>query len=333
MQWFDDGRLTSDLWPRRAWLATAAGLCLSATALGEDAKDPPKDPADKEKPKGPPDPEDVTFESKDHVILKATYWEPEEPGKETIPIILIHGWLGNRQEFDLLGKHLQSLGHAVISLDLRGHGGSTILRRPSEDKDIEIKPEKLTKPALDAMIYDVQAAKEFLFAKHVEGKLNLNQLCVVGSDIGAIVALNFADHDWRRPIYPSKIYKNGQDVQALVLLSPESSFKGMTTKPAMTNPQVVGRVSTLIVVGGNESKPAGKAKKLNDVLAGKHVKVNDDEAAEKKDLFFKSLSTELQGTKLLVRGLGVDKLIEDFIKLRLVNKADDYPWSEREKPR
>jgi pimeloyl-ACP methyl ester carboxylesterase len=228
---------------------------------------------------------------------------------------------------------LQTLGHAVISVDLRGHGGSTVLRRPDAPADVEIKLDRLTRPELEAMVLDVQAAKDFLFTKHVEGKLNLNQLCVIGADMGAVVALNFAAYDWTRPILPAKIFKNGQDVQGLVLLSPpQTAEKGLSGRVALTNPIVAGKISTLIVVGGNGRTAAADANKLNSMLAAKHAKVSKDEEAEKKDLFFKSLGTELQGTKLLVKGLDVDKLIGEFIKLRLVNKADNFPWAEREKP-
>jgi pimeloyl-ACP methyl ester carboxylesterase len=319
-------------WSRRSWLALTASACLTTFAWGQ--KDEPKD---EEKPKGPPDPEDLSLESKDHVQVKATYWEPEEPGKETIPIILIHGWGGNREEYDLLGKFLQSHGHAVISVDLRGHGGSTILRQPQAAKDIEIKPEKLTKPALEAMVYDVQAAKDFLYDQHVEGKLNLNQLCVVGADMGAIVALNFAAYDWNRPVYPAKIFKTGQDVQGLVLLSPpQSSVKGLNARTALSNPQVASRVSTMIIVGGEGNNAAKAARSLHGILAAKHVKVDglpDAERAAKKDLFIQELGTELQGTKLLVRGLKTNEIIREFVRLRLENKADEFPWGEREKPR
>jgi pimeloyl-ACP methyl ester carboxylesterase len=337
MKWNDQGatRQTS-LWRRRAWMSLFACFCLTAVVFAQPAATDTK-PDDK-KPKGPPDPEDITVNSKDNVVVHCTYWEPEEPAKETIPIILLHGWEGNRQEFDLLGKFLQAQGHAVISVDLRGHGDSTILRRPGAPEDIEIQREKLTKPALEAMVYDVQAAKDFLFDKHVEGLLNLNQLCVVGADMGAIVALNFAAYDWTRPRYPAKIFKNGQDVQGLVLLSPpQTGIKGLTAKNALLNPQVAGQVSTLIVVGGDSRTPAADARKLHGMLANKHVKVPEGAPAavkaDKTDLFIQSLGTELQGTKLLVRGLNVDKMIAQFIKLRLVDKAADFPWAEREKPR
>jgi hypothetical protein len=153
------------------------------------------------------------------------------------------------------------------------------------------------------------------------------------------VAINFAGYDWTRPVFPAKIFKTGQDVQGLVLLSPpppRSSVKGLTAKAALSNPNVVGRVSTMIIVGEDDKPWAAEAEKLHGMMAAKHVKVDNlpaAERAEKKDLFIQRLATELQGTKLLVRGLKTDAFIQEFIRLRLEEKAEDYPWGEREKPR
>ena len=80
--------------------------------------------ADDEEPKLP-EPEEVTLKTVDNVDIAATYWEPKEPDNSTVPIILLHGWEGKRQEFDVLGRILQEqYNHAVISIDLRGHGKS-----------------------------------------------------------------------------------------------------------------------------------------------------------------------------------------------------------------
>ena len=103
-----------------------------------------------------PDPEDVTLETVDKVSIKGTYWEPKEPGKSTVPIILLHGWGGKRQEYDVLGRTLQEqFHHAVLSIDLRGHGGSTVRRPPASDKDEIIDPDKMARQDFEAMIAEI----------------------------------------------------------------------------------------------------------------------------------------------------------------------------------
>ena len=282
-----------------------------------------------------PDAEDVSFETQDRVVIKATYWEPLDPGKSTVPIILLHGWQGKRQEFDVLGRRLQEeYHHAVLSIDLRGHGGSTVVRIPAADRDGEIDPDRMNKRDFLAMVYDVQAAKSFLLKKHREGKLNIELLTIVGADMGSIVALNFAVYDWNQPQVAARIYKRGQDVKGLVLLSPPKSFKGMSRELALQNRVVRGLLSTMIIVGANDKDAMSDAQSLHSSLAKFHYKlprnVTDAEREEKMDLFLMKPNTTLQGTKLLADALRTDAMIKEFVQLRLVNKSDDVPWMERE---
>ena len=78
---------------------------------------------------------------------------------------------------------------------------------------------------------DVEMCKAFLMEKNNNKELNIDKLCLVGAEMGAVVAVDWAARDWSWPILPGR--KQGQDVKALVLLSPEWSFKGMTIGPAI----------------------------------------------------------------------------------------------------
>ena len=50
-------------------------------------------------------------------------------------------------------------------------------------------------------------------------------------------------------------------------------------------------------------------------------------------MFFAPRETSLQGTKLLdAEGLNVLELIEGFVDLRIVKKANHFPWAERKNP-
>src|SRR5688572_14090904 len=66
-------------------------------------------------------PEDVKFETDDGWTIHATYYAGKLK-KNAVPFILLHGWEGQRGDYESLAKFLQSLGHAVLCPDLRGHG-------------------------------------------------------------------------------------------------------------------------------------------------------------------------------------------------------------------
>lgn len=318
--------------PLQIALAVLLALVLPVLTVGQEKKD------EDEKPKLP-DPKDVSFETRDRVVIKGTYFEPLEPSKSTVPIILLHGWEGNRRDYDALGRYLQErLHHAVLSIDLRGHGGSTRQRVPAAAQDMVIDRKRMNANDFRAMGLDVLAAKKFLVGKHKEGKLNIEMLALVGADMGAIVALNYAAYDWSRPRVAARIFKSGQDVKALVLLSPPRSFKGMTYDAALAQPIVRGRLSTMIIVGENDRDASNDAKRLYKSLENNHVRmprdITDDAAKtawkeENKDLFLMPLDTALQGTDLFKGQSKAQQMIAKFIELRLTNKADDIPWFER----
>ncbi|MDX1945311.1 MAG: alpha/beta fold hydrolase [Pirellulaceae bacterium] len=277
-----------------------------------------------------PEPEDVTLETKDGVQIRAT-WYAGTLKKKAVPIIMIHGWEGQRGEYDALARGLQSLGYAVICPDLRGHGQSTTVRL-ADGTPKEIKHETLRQAEIAGMVLDVEACKKFLMEKNNLGELNIEQLCVIGAEFGCVVALNWALADWSAPVLPA--YKQGQDVKALVLLSPVRSFKGITTRDALSHPIIRGKLSTMIVAGKQNAKSYNEARQLHSSMETFHVKVSDDpeEQREKLDLFFIKPETSLEGTKLLANALKVPNNIANFIKLRLVDKADELTWSERRNP-
>ena len=300
------------------------GILLANPVLGQE---------DEDEERKLPEPEDITLESRDGVTIAGTYWEPKKPGKNTVPIILLHGWEGKRHEYDALGRVLQERDeHAVVSIDLRGHGGSKIQR--FGEKVREIDPERMIKRDFEAMIYDVHAAKKFLVEKHNEGKCNIELLTIVGADMGAIAAMRYATYDWTRPVVAAKVFKQGQDVKGLVLLSPPKTFKGVTYDVALKQPTVRGLVSTMIIVGAKDRSAYTDAKSLHSVLSRFHVKVPGDatpaEKREKMDLFLIEPQTTLQGTSLLSRALKTDLLIKEFIDARIVANADQVPWMERQ---
>lgn len=279
-----------------------------------------------------PEPENVPLETKDGVQLRCTFY-PGTAKKKAIPIIMIHGWGGQRGEYHALAVALQLRGNAVMLPDLRGHGESTRIKdAKGEIKDID--PAKLRTDDLKKMLLDLEAVKKYLMKRNNAAELNIESLCVVGAGFGCILALNWAAADWSVKSLPS--FKQGQDVKALILLSPLESFKGVTTRDALTHPIVKSRLSTLICVGKESPKELGDAKRIYNSLAKFHFQVkpqtDPEEAETKQDLFLVEDETSLQGTELLAKGLQTPQEIGKFINRRLIAKMDDFEWMERKNP-
>src|SRR5439155_9296801 len=128
--------------------------------------------------KGPkvPEPEDISLETKDGLTIKATYYKGTA-NKEAVPVIMVHGIGGQRGDFHALGVYLQSLGHAAIAPDLRGHGQSKTQKGPT-GAPYTLDAEKMNRSALESMVGDIEACKTYLLDKHIAGQLDISRLCV-----------------------------------------------------------------------------------------------------------------------------------------------------------
>lgn len=322
--------LRSLLWTNLALLALCLSFLSPGTAFAQDAG---KDEEDKI-----PAPKDVLLETKDGVALQCTYYGGFL-GKSAIPFMMVHGWGGNRGEYDLLAKEMQRRGHAAITIDLRGHGDSTHFK-DKDDPRGDIKPDRFTGRDIDSMMRDLEAAKSYLVDRNNEGELNIEALSVVAAGEGAIVAIKWAVADWNAPVLPS--LKQGQDVKALFLLSPVLSFKGSTVQQFLTSKTMNRSVSVFIAAGKRDSKAVADSKRLYNTLAQYRKSTSGDAAEvelilkddpkkmERVEVFYDLDDTNLGGTKLLgVQGLKVFGWMLRFVKLELVDRMDEFDWTER----
>jgi len=293
---------------------------------------PPRPQPAKTQPKGPkiPEPEDIKLTTKDGVNLKATYY-PGTAKKETVPIIMVHEIDGQRGDFHGLASYLQTFGYASIVPDLRGHGQSKVQTLPNGN-NVTIDADKLKGPALESSWLDIEACKKFLLEKNNEGELNIDQLCVIGAEFGGILAARWAAKDWSWPALTSQ--KQGQDVKAIVLLSPPASYKGVAMREALTSPAIRTQISFMLVAGEKDTKATAEAKKLEKELKSQRPKVADDDPdrSKLKEVFLIQPDVSLSGTKLLASGTGVPGNIAKFIELRLVNRKANFPWQDRSNP-
>ena len=274
-----------------------------------------------------PEPEVISLTTDDKLDLKATFYGGTL-GKKSVPIVILHDYKGNRNEFHKLAMGLQSLGQAVLVPDLRGHGDSTKFKAIGPRRPAEITAARMRRASDFAPIVlgDLEAVRRFLLDKNNAGELNLNKLTVIGAGgMGSSMAMNWALRDWSFP--PLATGKQGQDIKALVLLSPEWSFKGVTIDRALAHPAVRSQVAMLILVGAANPGAVEEAERIYNRLEPFHPTPPPDRAQE-RDLFLLELETNLQGSKLItVPGLNVPATIAQFVDLRLVNA--DFPWLER----
>lgn len=283
-------------------------------------------------------PQDLVLKTEDGLDLHTVYY-PGPKLKKSVPVILLHAFKGDHRDFDELAQLLQSIGCAVIVPDLRGHGDSKSIARTSTTSD-EVKKQTLDAKTLrpgdfaDMVRFDVETVKQYLRQRNNEGKLNIDRLCLVGAEMGAAVALNYAALDWNVPDLLTG--KQGKDVKALVLISPDRNFKGLATMQALDDPNVQTQISVMIVAGNKgSSKAVESAKQIHKKFERFHPPPAEGEAKEKKDLFLISPATSLQGTPLLTeKSLDLPQKIAQFINLRLMasKKSATWPWALRKDP-
>jgi pimeloyl-ACP methyl ester carboxylesterase len=259
------------------------------------------------------EPADLRIATRDGVRLAFTYL-PGKNGKQTVPVVLLHAYKGDRRDYRRLAVHLQSLGHAVFVPDLRGHGDSNRTETGSP-----LTPASVNFQAM--VTFDMEAIASYLVEKNNQEQLNLDALSVVGAEMGAAVAGLWAALDWSRPPGGSL----GQDVKALVLLSPKVAFRNLKLADALRSEAVAKELSVMILAGKENGRALAEATRVNAGFAAGRL---ESAKKENRDLFFGRLDSQLQGTDLLTEEkLNVPALVGEFIDLRIVKHLP--PWRAR----
>ncbi len=279
--------------------------------------------------------EDTSLTTKDGVDLKCRFY-PGGKTKETVPVLIVHGFGGQGSAFYDLAQTLQESengGCAVVVPDLRGHGESTAWSPPGA-APVVLRHEDMRRADMRRIVNDdLETVKKFLIEKNNLGELNIDMLCVISVDSGTVFALNWIVKDWS---YRQLVgYRQGQDVKAFVLISPEQVYKGINIQPAISHPVVRSRLSAMIVYGEMDSSIAGVSRRIYNALLRHHPQKwkSTEERRRNQALFLRGLDTSLQGEALVNQAsLKVPELIAAFIDLRLVSHKEEYPWSKRESP-
>jgi pimeloyl-ACP methyl ester carboxylesterase len=310
---------------RSKWLVPGLmGVALFAGTLpawADPADGPAGAGAAKAATKLPPE-EQVDLLTGDGVALEATFYASTQ-GKDSVPVVLLHMYKGSRKDYARLALFLQGEGHAVLVPDLRGHGDSTRVRGTTARLDVKSMSSAAFAPMVGA---DMEACKKFLMTKNNAGELNIEKLCLVGAEMGSVVAMDYARLDWSWPHLVN--VKQGQDVKAVVLISPQWQFRSLQMRPAMNQPVILRQIATMILVGEQDARAMKEAKGLYSMLKRLHPTA-DAENLDERTLVFEPLSTSLQGTKMLdAPELKIPQWIAWFIKTRVVDR--EFPWKRRE---
>ena len=182
--------------------------------------------------------------SYDRTPLAASYY-PSRLGLTAPVLLLIHEKDRSRKDFaepiaELKGagfaEHMQSLGYAVLSFDLRGHGEN--LRKPLGPKDWK------------NMVGDLQAAYVFLVDRTNRGELNLQKLGVIGLGEGANLAAAWAALPGGAVSHEGRV----SDIGAIVLVSPLPDGEGFLLREVAA--QLAQRFPMLIMAGERDPSSA-----------------------------------------------------------------------------
>jgi len=186
----------------------------------------------------------LRLRSFDGTPLAATYY-PSKLGSSASVVMLIHEMGRSRKDFDDavlelkgqgMAEHLQGLGYAVFSIDLRGQGQNPRGQRHDAQQLIE----------------DLQAGYFFLVDRHNRGDLNLAKLGVIALGDGANLVTAWAF----QPGAAVTTEGRPSDLSALVLISPKPEGFGYVLSHLLAS--LAPRVPLLLLAGerDNPSKDA-----------------------------------------------------------------------------
>jgi len=176
----------------------------------------------------------VNFQTKDSINIAGDFYFDANSKKS---IVLLHILPGNRQDFDEFAEFLFKNGFNVLNIDERGHGDSEAW--PHEIGSWQ----EFTQADYDKMIYDVEAAADWLKTKIPETKL-----AVIGGSIGANLAL---------------LYGAKAQPKIIIALSPGINYHGIKTEIASRN----FRQNLLLVASKDDNYAFDSSERLFEISA------------------------------------------------------------------
>ena len=181
---------------RRALILAALAAPISAHAPSALAAPPPG---------GRVAPEVVAIKTADGETLQGSFYKP---GSTAPGVLLVHDAGGSRSQLDPLADRLSRQGFGVLTLDLRGHGGSK-----SAKLDWEKLQETDRKATWSQAPKDLDAAAQWLLG---QPGIDSTSLALVGYGAGCALAVRHARGD--------------ENVVCMVLLAPNPADYGFDVR-------------------------------------------------------------------------------------------------------
>ena len=128
-------------------------------------------------------PQPVKLVAKDKVELSATYFPPKEMDAKNTAVLLVHDAGSDSSSVKALAEAWNKRGAAVLSLDLRGHGGSK-----AERVDWDAASEKEREVLWAMAKRDLEAAEEYLRDRR---EVHSSRIVVAGRGAGAGLAVRY----------------------------------------------------------------------------------------------------------------------------------------------
>jgi len=253
----------------------------------------------------------LKIKANDDTNLNMLYYPafPARLGTDAPVIMLVHEKERSSRDFEEpiaelkkqgFAEHLQSIGYAVLSVDLRGHGAN--VRKPLTTQDWRL------------MIDDLQASYQFLLDRHNRGKLNLAKLGVVGIGEGANLVAAWAN------MPGGAVSGEGRtsDLGALVLISPLADGQGLLLRQVLSS--LAPRIPLLVMAGERDASSIDPVRAIRPIVerpAG-GMKLNKVEVFDSSLHGYKLLWLEPKVTS------SITKFLEGTVKLKAT-----APWEPR----
>ncbi len=305
------------------WLSCAViALLVGGWAVPTDMATPVSAQAtNAAKKKDAPKPRPVKLRTKDGIELQAFYF-PSANEKKAIPVLLIHEWQGQPSPYINLVRALNTAGCAVLVPQYRGHGNSKTYVDPNGRERESNVTTMNRRDIQNILTFDLEEAKRFLKEENNEGLLNLNALAVIGIREGCVLAANWAQRDWQYRQVGAK--KQGQDVKAMVFISPEKLLKGVPIDPPLNDPNLLRL--PLMLVSGKDSPSSGDAERIYKRLKVVKTKMGGGTHTGLEELIAKE---SLAGPALVMQSPTVVPAIVKFITSSVEIDEFNNPWIER----
>lgn len=191
------------------------------------------------------DVEEVAIRTRDDQTLAGHFYAPKKKGRQPA-VILVHDAGSSSKSLVDIAETLQKRGLAVLSVDLRGHGGSV-----SDKCNWETSSQEEREVLWAFTMRDLEAATGYLRTRE---EVHTSNLSLVGVGSGAALAVRYAARN--------------NNIQALVLIAP--TVEGLGFQSDRDVAELYG-LRTLIVTSNDDRKPATRlmeaGHKANDGIA------------------------------------------------------------------